>query len=222
LTAAADIAGPPGPFAARDTRTRLLAGTVAVVAERGFAAADPALIAAEAGLPAPAFHRHFDDRDAAAAAVYDGTLAWLAARHRSNARPPGLAWPLRVRAVVADVLALLAPHPDLTYFCACEYRRSGPIARARHRAIVAGLAATLRVGRAENAWGAGLPAHTERTAIGGAFSLLSHRAGRGEGTQLSSLAPDITYFLLVPYLDIQEAKRIALGEEGSPAPSPLR
>jgi AcrR family transcriptional regulator len=223
LTAGADTPGAPDPFAAADPRIRLLAATVAVIAEHGFLAADPALIAAEAGLSPPSFHRYFDDLDAAALAAYDGAHAWLDAGLRSHAPPADLAWPLRVRTVVAETLSLLAPHPDLTYFCACEFPRSGAIALARHRAVLSGLAAALRAGRAESARGAELPAHTERVAIGGAISMLGHRARRGEGSQLPSVASEVSYFLLVPYLGVPEAKRIAFGAEAlAAAPSPAR
>jgi hypothetical protein len=141
-------------------------------------------------------------------------LAWLDAGLRSNAPPVDLAWPLRVRAVVADALSLLDPHPDLTYFCACEFPRSGPIARTRHRAVVSGLAAALRAGRAERASGVELPAHTERVAIAGAILMLGHRGRRSEGSQLPALAPDVSCFLLVPYLGVPEAKRMAFGADG--------
>jgi AcrR family transcriptional regulator len=220
MTAAAtDLAGAPGPFAAPDPRTRLLAATIALVAEHGYAAAEPALIAAAAGVPAPGFHRYFADREAAALAAHDCALAWL---EESLAPAPiagDLDWPRRVRATVEQALDLLAPFPDLTCFCAWEFPRSGPTARASHRAIVDRLAAALRTGRVESPWGADLPAHTERIAIGGAVSMLGQRARRGEGTRLPSLAPEITYFLIVPYLGIPAARRTILDEDSSPAPS---
>ncbi|HEX3361809.1 MAG TPA: hypothetical protein VHS74_12515 [Solirubrobacterales bacterium] len=58
MTGGTDSAVPLGPFAAADPRTRLLAATVAVVPERGYALADPIQIAVVAGLPVSSFRRH--------------------------------------------------------------------------------------------------------------------------------------------------------------------
>jgi AcrR family transcriptional regulator len=177
--------------------------------------------AASAGLPAPSFHRHFDDLEAAALAAYGRALAWLRAVLVPLLGPADLAWPIRVRAVVGGALGLLANHPDLTHLRASEFPRSGAAAPSRHQAVVDQLAAVLRVGRAECAWGAQLPADSERIAIGGVLWMPGHRARRGEGGRLPALAPEVVYLLLVPCLDIADADRVILDQRPSPAASAL-
>lgn len=198
----------PGPFAAADPRSRLLAATVAVVAERGYAAADPALIATRAGVPAPSFHRYFAAPEAAALAAYDCAVDWLGENLKLAATGGDLDWPRRVRATVEKALDLLAPRPDFARFCAWDFPRSGRAALARHQGTVRRLGVGLRRGRASCPWAGQLPAQAEETAIGGALWLVGLRARRG-ALNPALLAPEIAYFLLVPYLGQTEAVRVA-------------
>ena len=58
--------------------------------------------------------------------------------------------------------------------------------------------------------GAQLPPALEQTIVGGALWLIANRA-RLDHPRLNELAPDITYFLLVPYLGTPQARSWAAG-----------
>jgi AcrR family transcriptional regulator len=209
-----------GPFGAVDSRTRLLAATVHLLAEQGWAPADPAGIARSAAVPTPIFYRYFADTEAAALAAYDRTLAWLEAELLGAPEPPDSSGALLVQAFVARILTLLAPHPPLTRFCAWDFPRSSPVAFERHRAAVEKLAAALRCAREDCAPSSDLPRRWEEFAVAGAISVLGRRTGPVDA-DLRRSEPEISYFLLVPYLGTDRARRLAFGE-GRPSAAPAR
>jgi AcrR family transcriptional regulator len=197
-----------GPFTGPGGRTRLLAAAVALIAEDGYAATDPPQIARAAGLLPWHFYRYFDSEEECLLAAYDRALAWLGEQLEPGAEG-GADWPHAVVDVVERVLGLFAEHPDLARFCAWDFPRSSRASLARHQLTVERLADALRAGRRLCSWSAEMPALTEEIMIGGAIWLLGYRAHHGEVSDLSSLAPEIAYCLLVPYLDIDEARRAA-------------
>lgn len=210
MSAGADIRTPPGPFLATDARTRLLAGAVVAIDDHGYRAAGTEQIAAAADLPVSIFDRYFADKGACATAAYERAVGWLEGQIPSAF---GLAdnWSQGVRALVARALDLLAPHPELARFGAWDFPRSDRVAHARHQVTVARLAVALRAGRGECPWGAELPVGSEEIAIGGALWMLGHRVRSDEG-DLRRLAPDVTYFLLVPYLGVAGAQLVSRGD----------
>jgi AcrR family transcriptional regulator len=211
---------PSGPFDAADSRTRLLAATVHLVAEHGWAHADPRRIARRAAVPAPLFYRYFADLEGAALAAYDRALIWLEAELFGAPEPPDTTGALLVQAFVARMLSLLAPHPELTRFCACDFPRSSAIAFERHRAAVERLAAALRGAGEGSAPTSALPRRWEEFAVAGAISVLGRRSGAADA-DLRRSGPGISYFLLVPYLGTDRARRLAFGGERSAA-APVR
>ncbi len=197
-----------GPFTGSDGRSRLLAAAVALIGEHGYAATDPSQITRAAGLLPWHFYRYFDSEEACALAAYDRALAWLGEQLEPGAEA-GADWPRAVVGVVERVLGLFAEHPDLARFCAWDFPRSGRAPLARHQLTVDRLASALRGGRHLCSWSAEMPTMTEEIMVGGAIWLLGYRAHHGEVSDLGSLAPEIAYCLLVPYLDVEEARRIA-------------
>ncbi len=208
MSPAVELSGVPGPFEAGDPRTRLLAATARTIAARGYRAATVAEIVERAAVPIPSFHRYFADIEAAALLADEAILDWLGAQVAASSDPWESPWPLVIRNGVERTLELLAPWPDLALFCASELPRSSPAARVRQRATLARLVAPLRLGRNQARCPAELPASAERAAIGGAIAVLGRRAGVGGG-DLRDLSPAVTYFLLVPYLGVAEARRVS-------------
>lgn len=208
MSALADSPMPPGPFTGSGGRTRLLAAVVELIAEQGYAATDPSQIARAAGLLPWHFYRCFDSEETCALAAYDRALPWLEQQIAPFDDTEG-DWPQAVVSIVRRVLDILAEHPKLARFCAWDFPRSGRAPLARHQLTVDRLAGALRGGRNLCSWSAEMPALTEQNLIGGAIWLLGHRAHYGEVGDLGSLAPEIAYLFLVPYLDVKEARRIA-------------
>jgi AcrR family transcriptional regulator len=199
------LAGLPAGLSGADPRSRLLAAAVATVSERGYGTASLAGIAAEAEVSRSVFARHFDDKQACYLAAYDVVIEWLGEGIAEALAHDG-GWPQGVGTAVQTTLGLLALDPRLARFCGTEPLFAGPAPLERHQATVRRLAAPLRAGRAHCAWGAELPRQLEETVVGGAiWSIATH--ARGDG--FLELAPELTYFLLTPYFEVAEARRLA-------------
>jgi AcrR family transcriptional regulator len=203
-----DLLEVPTAPAAADQRGRILAATLATVAERGYGASTVAQIATEAGVSRAVLARHFDDKEACYLATYDALVEWIGEGVRAALSRPG-GWPRAVRTAVEAILDPIAADPRLARFCGIEAQRAGAPAFERHRAVVGELARSLRVGREHCAWGNELPDQLEETLVRGAIWSIARVAKSGGAESLRGLAPELTYFLLTPYLDVAEARRMA-------------
>jgi AcrR family transcriptional regulator len=196
------------PLAGEDPRSRLLAATLATVGEHGYAATTTAEIAVEAGVSDALFATNFPDKETCYLATYDALVEWLGAGVSAALSRRG-GWPWGARIAVEATLGMIAEDPRLARVCGTEPLLAGAPALERHRATVRRLAEPLRAGREHCAWGAELPDQLEETVVSGAIWSIASRARSGGGERLLELAPELTYFLLTPYLDAAEARRFA-------------
>jgi AcrR family transcriptional regulator len=203
--------GLPREFVEQNHRNRLLAGAIEVAAERGYLAATVTHITTAAEVSRAAFYRQYDDKQDCFLAAYDVAVAWIEAAI-ARAIDPADGWPQAVKTAVATTLDLFAADPRLARLCTVEIHFAGPPALARYEATVERLAIPLRAGRAERPLGAGLPLHLEPTLVGGAISLIPRYLNAEDGDRLAEAAPELTEFLLAPYLGVGAARRIAQGE----------
>jgi AcrR family transcriptional regulator len=217
---AGSASAPPSPIAgdrlqrqlfSQSQHDRLLAGTLEAVVERGYPAASVAHITGAAGVSRATFYELFANKDDCVLATYDRIEEWL----RAGVRPAlsqGEDWSGGVAVGVQTALELLASDPRLAIFCGQEALVNRGPALERHEAVLEDLSAALRGGREQCHWGAQLPRRLEQTAIGGVIWLVAHRARRGSAEALLALGPELTYFLLTPYLGVSEALRLAAVE----------
>lgn len=118
-------------------------------------------------------------------------------------------WRWKVAAALAAVLRLAAADPD-----AVRVLTNGALARGaegivRHERLLAYLCDGLRPGRRERAGGERLPDVTEKALVGGMVTLVAQRVERGEAGRLPAMSAEAIEFVLTPYLDAPEAKRVA-------------
>jgi Transcriptional regulator len=191
--------GLPREFIEFNQRNRLLAAAVDQIAERGYLAATVADITKVAAVSRRTFYLHFANREACLLAAYDVILEWLELEG-ARAAQPDRDWARNLSAAVGKVLALLAADPRIARVCATEILFAGEVGWARHRTLVDRLAVRLALGRSEPTAGVGLPANLEGILIGGAISLIARYVDAGDGDRLTELGPELTEFLLLPYL----------------------
>jgi AcrR family transcriptional regulator len=200
--------GLPREFVDHNHRNRLLAGALDSVAERGYLATTVSHISAAAEVSRGAFYRHFDDKRACFFAAYDLAVEWIGAAI-ARALDPVPDWPRAVRIAVATTLDIFAADPRLARLCTIEILFAGPPALDRYEATLERLAAPLRAGRTACPPGAEPPPHLESTLVGGAISLIPRYLNAGNADLLAGLAPELTEFLLAPYLGPARARQIA-------------
>jgi AcrR family transcriptional regulator len=136
-------------------RERLVAGMVAAVAERGYAATTITDVVRHARVSRRTFYEHFADKEACFLAAYDAVSGEvLAAIEGATAEADD--WAERLVAGVRAYLRALADAPAVARVFTAEILSAGPHALARRRIVLRRFAAALR-DQVDAAAGAGAP-----------------------------------------------------------------
>jgi len=159
----------------------------------------------EAGISRAAFYEHFEGKEECFLATYDLCGEWLCERVELAVAAEG-EWPARVRAGVSEALRLLAADPAIAHLIGVEAQQAGPVARERQQACLARFAEALRAGSPDRGE---LPAELEELLLGGVLSLIARYVDTGRAEQLPDATAELVQYLLMPYLDPGETRRIA-------------
>jgi AcrR family transcriptional regulator len=192
----------------RDPRSRLLDAMVETVALRGYDRTTISRVLSSAGLEEAVFSEHFHDkRDCFWQAIDDliGRVECAALEQFRLDAP----WGELVRVGLERLLRALAARPDAARVLLVETLGAGPAACERQRAATALFTSLIERGREGSPSSEQLPSQTSEAIVGGIASILHRRALEGRVAELPALAPDLTYFALLPYLDHERALEIA-------------
>lgn len=203
---------PPGrhglsrEFVTENQRSRLTAGIIAVVAERGYHDSTISQIAAAAGVSRRTFYTYFASKQECFFDAY-GQIAAHLREAGTKAAEPHAEWADRVAAKLRSALETFAANPDLARFYLVEAPRAGDEIAARYRREAVLALADLT---------AGMPASARRPSeaveyvvMGGIAALIADRVSVGEGDELPALLPDLLELVLTPYLGREDAVRVA-------------
>jgi AcrR family transcriptional regulator len=198
--------GLPRSFVVRNQRLRIVAAMLRVLPQHGYPETTIGHLTGEAGVSRAAFYRQFASKEACFLATYDLAGQWLYERVERAAATGDAEWPTRVSAGVAEALRLLAANTPLAQILTVEALQAGPAARERQQACLARLAEALRLGRPRRTK---LPADLEELLLGGVFSLIARYVDNGQAEQLPDATSELVQYLLIPYLEPGETRRIA-------------
>jgi AcrR family transcriptional regulator len=191
-----------------DPRKRLLEAMIETVALRGYDRTTISRVLSSAGLEEAVFSEHFyDKRDCFWQAVDE--LIWRGERAALEQFELDATWGDLVRIGLERLLSALAEEPDATRVLFVEMLSAGPSACERQRTALTLFTSLIERGRAGSPNADQLPTQTSEAIVGGIASILHRRAIEGRTAELPSLAPDLTYFALLPYLDHERALEIA-------------
>jgi AcrR family transcriptional regulator len=204
--------GLPQEFVEHNQRQRLIASFTHLLGDVGYTEATITATAAGAGISTVTFYKHFETIEDVYLAALQETLERLAPvlldAFESEPR-----WPEAVRAALAALLELLAADPDSARLLTAEPFVAGAAVVERYRAAFDLIAPYLARGRElRDPSSEPLPKTTEGSLLGAANSLIGRHAFTGRAEELTGLLPDLTQFLLTPYLGPVKARRVALGE----------
>jgi AcrR family transcriptional regulator len=197
--------GLPRSFVARNQRLRLIAAMLRVLPQHGYPAMTIGHVTEAAGVSRAAFYKQFEGKEDCFLATYDLAAAWLCERVEHSLADCG-EWPARVRVGVSEVLRLLGANPEVARLVAVEALQAGLAARRRRQACLARLAETLRNGRPSHTE---LPAELDEMLLGGLLSHIALYVDTGRAERLPETTAKLTQYLLIPYLDPGESRRIA-------------
>lgn len=202
--------GLPQEFVERNQRERLIASFTALVGEVGYSGATITAVNEGAGVASRTFYKYFETIEDVCIAAFEKGVEDLRPRV-VEAYHGESGWPLRMRAVLATFLAEFAAYPELARLLTVEPFVAGPEIARRHKVAIEGLVPFLRQGRKLREGGEPLPETAERGILGAVNSMVGRQVTAGGGEDLESLLPDLTQFVLTPYLGASEARRVATG-----------
>ncbi len=189
-------------------RERLIAGLATAVAERGYNAVTIADITKAARVSRRVFYANFDGKEQCFLAAFDVVVGYVRELAAAAVEPiPD--WPHRAIAAARAALAFFAEEPDLARLCLVESSSAGPAVAARYREAAQELVPLLELGRTERSRERPLPGSTEDSIVGALVSLAGRKVAAGEARRLGELLPDVTEFILAPYLGAEEASGLA-------------
>jgi AcrR family transcriptional regulator len=197
--------GLPRSFVARNQRLRIVAGMLRVLPRHGYAQTTIRHLTQEAGVSRSTFYSQFGDKEECFLATYDIAAEWLCERVE-DAAAAEQAWPSGIRAGVAEAMRLLSANPEIAHLIVVEAQQAGSAARRRRRDCITRLAATLRANRPPSTE---LPADLEELLVGGALAHVARYVEDGHVARLSDATPELVQYMLIPYLDPGESRRIA-------------
>ncbi len=118
-------------------------------------------------------------------------------------------WPERVRAGLAAFLTYVGEEPALARTCMVEALSAGPASVEYYEESQQAFVSLFQLGRDVSPHGAELPETLEEALIGGVFWIVYQRLTGPEPDKIAELLPELTEFILTPYLGADEASEIA-------------
>jgi len=189
-------------------RERLLAAVAQRVATRGYRATTITEIVKVASVSTRDFYEIFENKEECFLAALDVVRDHLVDLV-DNAVAPESDWPNQVVGAIRVLLEFFAAEPDLARLCLVEAISATPVSALRFREAVLACVPGMELGRSELTDPDSLLPGTESSLIGGAISLAGRSILAGEPEKLPDLLPDLTAFILSPYLGPASAARFA-------------
>jgi len=199
--------GLPRELVERSQRERLLAAIVQVTAEKGYESTTVGDILGEAGVGRESFYELFADKLDCMIAAHKILVDDLEEKVRATYREEG-PWPARVQDGLAVALDWLSSDPETARFLLVEVSTIGPAFHPIFQAEFERFRKLFDEGFEES----GLDPQLEeasRLAVGATMARIYEEVVLGRTAELPSLAPDLTYELLVPYLGEEQARTVA-------------
>lgn len=196
--------------AAEAERSRFIAAFGKAASEHGCRDLTVEQVARYAGTSRDRIELHFASKEEGLVAAQDAFLnrLWLDVL---DACETAGEWPTRVRAALRSVIFSLAEASTLARVFTIEVTAANFAAAERQFAVLDGFARLLRDGRRLYPDASDLPAATERALVGGIASIISGHLLAEEPRALAALEPELVEIVLVPFVGLSQAKKVAQG-----------
>lgn len=198
-------------FIAQHQRARIVSALALETAEKGYGAVTVAHIVKRAGIARNTFYENFGSKEECFLAAQE--FAMTAALERVVTAAGEIDdWPRRVHAGLTAFLTYVGEEPALARTCMVEALSAGPASVEYYEESQQAFVSLFKLGRDVSPRGAELPETLEEALIGGVFWIIYQRLSGPEANKISELLPELTEFILAPYLGADEASKIAAGD----------
>ncbi len=192
----------PRQFVAVHKQRRMIAAVAELSADRGYEATKIADIVSRAGVARKTLYDNFDGKEDLFLSAFDSFSVEAQAAVRDACEGAGEDWRQRVEAGLAALLRFLAAEPAAARMCLVEALSATPRSAASYDAALDAFVQLLRASIPPNK---ALPATLEEALVGGVAWILHHRIRAGEIATVPELAPQLSQFLLSPYLGVADS-----------------
>jgi AcrR family transcriptional regulator len=194
--------GLPTKVVEEDQRRRILVALGEAVAKHGYGATTVRRVIEPAGVSRRTFYDFYGGKEDAFCAAHGEALDLLGERV-SSACERERQWPCGVAAAIAATLQWVAAEPRRAHLVVAESLIGGPRPTYCHDLLVARFAPLLRRGRGRPV--ARFSQNLEDLLISGLTGIIAARLRAGQALELPKLAPQLTEFVLTPYLGAEKA-----------------
>jgi hypothetical protein len=118
-------------------------------------------------------------------------------------------WPAQVAAGVRAAFAFAVSHPDAAGLLTCEALARGEEGQFHYRGMISYFATMLLPGRDLHPGGGARPPIAASAAAAVVTQIVGRRLERGQEDQLPAAAREAAEFILIPYMGVDEARRVA-------------
>lgn len=193
--------------ATESLRRRVFSALAEVIAERGYRDVSSTDIIDRAGILPEAFYELFPDKEVCFTEAYNEAITEAIYRTVEAGSDAGENWQDQVRHALKAFLEYVAENPTMARMCLVETLGSGPAPTTRYEDTIGRFMALLSGGREVSEVGRDLPASTEELVIGSLFWVVHDRIINHDVERIDALLPELTEFVLTPYIGVREARR---------------
>ncbi len=205
----------PREFIAQHQRARIIAALAEETAEKGYRGVTVADIVKRAGIARNTFYENFGSKEDCFLAAQEYAMS-AALERVVDAAGEIDNWPRRVRAGLTAFLGYVGEEPALARTCMVEALSAGPASVKYYEESQQAFVSLFKLGRDVSPHGAELPETLEEALIGGVFWIIYQRLTGSEPDKIGVLLPELTEFILTPYLGADEASEIATASDRDP------
>jgi AcrR family transcriptional regulator len=188
----------PREFVASHKRHRMMDAIAELTAEGGYEATKIADIVRRAAVARKTLYDNFDGKEDLFLSAIDTTVAQVRARVEAACAEADTAEGGIVAGLEA-VLEFVAEHPSASRMCMVEAISATPSSARLYDAAVRDF---VELFRNSAPTGSDLPATIEESLVGGVAWILQLQLRRGEAERASELLPELSQFVLSPYLGV--------------------
>lgn len=187
----------PREFIALHKQRRIMDALAELTAEQGYEATKISDIVRRAGVARKTLYDNFEGKEEVFLATFDSARDEVLRRVEESGAEVDGDWQDRVEAGLAAFLAYVAEQPTLARMCMIEALSATPAATKRYEdALDTFVEMTRRALPKDDR----LPDTIAETLVGGVAWIVYQQIRRGEAERAEDLLPELTEFMMAPYL----------------------
>lgn len=189
----------PREFIAVHKQRRMIAAIAELSAEQGYGATKIADIVSRAGVARKTLYDNFDGKEDLFLSAFDLYFVEAKVAVQVACEETGGGWQQRIEAGLAALLRFVAEQPAAARMCLVEALSATPRSSVSYDVALGVFVELLRESAPPNDI---LPKTIEESLVGGVAWILHQRIRAGETQQIAELLPELSRFLLSPYLGV--------------------